>query len=130
MFNAFEKWKSLNTPVYIYSSGSIFAQKLLFGHTANGNLLPFLNGHYDTTIGMKVEVESYSRIFNEISNNEYSVDAVLFVTDNVLEYEAAVNAGMQSVIAVRPGNAPLPEDKEYNTLDSFTVLFDKFKFGQ
>lgn len=42
--------------VYIYSSGSVEAQKLIFGHSNVGNLLPYLSGHYDTHIGDKKSV--------------------------------------------------------------------------
>ena len=36
---ALRTWKGLHTPVYIYSSGSVEAQKLLFGYSEAGNLL-------------------------------------------------------------------------------------------
>lgn len=115
--------------MYIYSSGSIFAQKLLFGHTSKGNLLPYLSNHFDTTIGSKLEASSYTKIFESISQEgSLKIDEILFVTDNVREYEAAIEAGMKSMVAIRPGNAPLPEGKSYDSLESFDVLFEKFKF--
>ena len=50
---ALAAWNQAGRDVRIYSSGSIVAQKLFFGHTIQGNLLPRLRGHYDTTPGMK-----------------------------------------------------------------------------
>lgn len=50
------KWQSHGICNYIYSSGSIGAQKLLFAHTAQGNVLDLITDHFDTTTGMKQEV--------------------------------------------------------------------------
>src|SRR4051812_28902629 len=55
-------WKAAGLDMRIYSSGSIQAQKLFFGHTTAGNLLPFFRGHYDTTTGPKKEAASYASI--------------------------------------------------------------------
>src|SRR5215203_4815212 len=55
-------WNAAGKDVRIYSSGSITAQQLFFGHTIAGNLLPLLRGHYDTTTGPKKEAESYRKI--------------------------------------------------------------------
>ena len=79
VFASFKKWKDLNVPVYIYSSGSIEAQKLLFGWTHDGDLLPYLKGHFDTTIGSKVESTSYEAIYNEICKG-LDKSQVLFAT--------------------------------------------------
>jgi enolase-phosphatase E1 len=56
------RWREQGFDVRIYSSGSIAAQRLFFGHTTAGDLLPLLNGHYDTTTGPKREESSYRRI--------------------------------------------------------------------
>jgi enolase-phosphatase E1 len=58
---------SLKIPVYVYSSGSIEAQKLLFGWSTEGNLNQFFQGNFDTTIGSKTESESYHKITTEIN---------------------------------------------------------------
>jgi enolase-phosphatase E1 len=92
---ALKAWKAKGLYVFIYSSGSIEAQKLLFGHTEAGDLLQFIDGHYDTTSGSKIQSESYSTILKDISNQlkeklpSLSMKEVLFATDNIKEAEAA-----------------------------------------
>ena len=39
---AFHLWTSKGKKVYIYSSGSVEAQKLLFGYSVDGDLLPVI----------------------------------------------------------------------------------------
>lgn len=101
--------------IYIYSSGSVYAQKLLFRHVdVNRQLVDFtgrLLGYFDiTTSGYKQEKSSYERIAQEIGCR---VGEVIFYSDNVLEVKAALAAGMQAKVVVRPGNAPISaEDKK------------------
>jgi enolase-phosphatase E1 len=127
---ALKSWKKREIPVYIYSSGSVEAQKLLFGHTQDGNLLEYLEGHYDTKIGSKLEKESYERIVADISSKKnVKADDILFVSDNVLELEAAQDAGLQVCLAVRPGNPQTSTDngKKFKPVQTFDILFDKFQ---
>lgn len=37
---ALEKWKAEGKKIYIYSSGSVPAQKLLVGYSSKGDLMP------------------------------------------------------------------------------------------
>jgi methylthioribulose 1-phosphate dehydratase / enolase-phosphatase E1 len=91
--------------VYIYSSGSIGAQKLLFGHTTKGDLLSYFSGHFDTTSGGKKESQSYLNIAKSIGADP---GAITFVSDAVDELVAAKAAGIgQVVMSIRPGNVPL-----------------------
>lgn len=64
----------------IYSSGSIKAQKLLFGQTEFGDLLPYISGHFDTTSGHKQETQSYINISNDLACDPSDI---LFLTDIV-----------------------------------------------
>ena len=93
---ALEQWTSSGLDVRIYSSGSIEAQRLFFGHTAAGDLTPHLRGHYDTTTGPKRERESYARIAADMG---LEPRAILFVSDVGAELDAARAAGMASVRA-------------------------------
>lgn len=113
---AFQRWQKANIPIFIYSSGSIAAQKLLFGYTIDGNLLPYLSGHYDTTSGPKTEASSYERIAEHIGIQDKG--SVLFLSDNVKEVAAARQAGLQARIVSRPGNAEVPfeEQQKYGGL--------------
>ena len=101
-----EHWAGAGVPVYIYSSGSIGAQKLLFGHSEAGDLTRFLHGHFDTTIGSKKEAASYQAIADDIG---VAPASITFVTDNLAEAIAARAAGVEAVVSIRPGNPALPE---------------------
>ncbi|KAG2392734.1 hypothetical protein C9374_011459 [Naegleria lovaniensis] len=107
-FNFFERIRKQNScKIYIYSSGSVQAQKLLFQYSTHGNLLPFISDHFDTSnIGNKLEKESYEKIIEKIGVNK---SEILFLTDNIGEAEAAREAGVDAVLSVRPGTKPLPE---------------------
>jgi len=99
------KWcKDANIKVCIYSSGSIAAQKLLFGHTSEGDITSYFGGHFDTTSGNKREAASYGTIAKALG---VSPGEVVFVSDLEAEIDAASEAGMMAVVAARPGNAVL-----------------------
>ncbi|CAO3563937.1 unnamed protein product [Mortierella alpina] len=104
---AFDQWKAEGKKLYIYSSGSIPAQKLLFGHSEKGDLLHYFSGHYDTTIGQKIEAESYSKIAADIGVDP---ERALFLSDNIHEINAAKKAGFQAVVVDRPGNDHLSDE--------------------
>lgn len=86
---------------YIYSSGSVLAQRLLFSHTPEGDLTNLLAGYFDTEVGGKGESDSYRKIAEQIG---ISPSDGLFATDVLTEALAAREAGWQSVLMVRPGN--------------------------
>jgi len=99
---ALARWNAAGKDVRIYSSGSVQAQRLFFGHTIAGDLLPQFRGHYDTTTGGKKEAESYRRIAADFA---LPPAEVLFLSDIVAELDAARAAGMATALVVRPGNA-------------------------
>jgi len=101
-----EAFAGREVPVYIYSSGSVEAQELLFGHSVAGDLTAHLAGYFDTTTGPKKDAESYRRIARAI---EQPPGAIAFVTDSLDEAWAASAAGLDAYIALRPGNPELPE---------------------
>ncbi|XP_018095980.1 enolase-phosphatase E1 isoform X2 [Xenopus laevis] len=112
------QWRELGFKLYIYSSGSVEAQKLLFGYSIEGNLLKLLDGHFDTTVGHKVESKSYRNIADSI---RCSPENILFLTDVVKEAFAAEKAGLHVAVVMRPGNDALTdEDKSsYCCITSF-----------
>ncbi|KAJ1991331.1 enolase-phosphatase E1 [Dimargaris cristalligena] len=124
VIDAMQRWKELGKPVYIYSSGSIAAQKLLFRYTNKGDLTPGLQGYYDTTSGSKLSPESYAAITTDMG---FAPSRVLFVTDNPKEVQAARSAGLQTAASVRPGNPALPaemtDDPQQLIIQSFASLF-------
>ncbi|CAK1553917.1 unnamed protein product [Leptosia nina] len=119
---ALEQWRSVDgQKVYIYSSGSVQAQKLLFGQSLAGDLLKFIDGHFDTAVGAKQEVSSYKAIVEKIG---CAAEEILFLTDIVKEAEAAKNAGLYAAVVSREGNAPLPEESanSYPVIKTFSQL--------
>lgn len=94
-------WHARGIALYVYSSGSVHAQKLLFAHTAFGDLTPLFDGYFDTRSGAKTEAESYRRIAAEIGTPAVEI---LFLSDIVQELDAARDAGMQTCQLVRDGS--------------------------
>ena len=111
-------WHNANIGVSIYSSGSVAAQKLLFRHSERGDLTPLLSSYFDTTTGPKKVASSYAAIAQALG---CSPGEVLFVTDNLQEAVAARDAGVEAVLSIRPGNAPLDEHT-FRTITSFEAL--------
>ncbi|KAK9367499.1 HAD-like domain-containing protein [Lipomyces kononenkoae] len=111
VYKAFDKWTSHHKrSVFIYSSGSVDAQILLFAHTEHGDLTKGIMGYFDTVnAGIKTDPASYITIANEISLKVDPKD-ILFLSDNVKEIVAAKEAGWEAYIVERPGNAPLSEE--------------------
>ncbi|HTU70217.1 MAG TPA: acireductone synthase [Candidatus Baltobacteraceae bacterium] len=103
--DALRRFHDAGASLYIYSSGSVAAQKLLFGHSVAGDLLALFSGFYDTTIGGKREARSYERIVNEIG---VAPSEVIFFSDNVAELDAARAAGVQTVQLARPEDETVP----------------------
>jgi enolase-phosphatase E1 len=102
---AIATWNAAGKDVRIYSSGSVQAQKLFFGHTIAGDLLSQFRGHYDTTTGPKKEAESYRKIAAEYG---LPPREILFVSDIGAELDAAAAAGMQTALCVRDASQPPP----------------------
>ena len=100
---ALERWRAEGRTVAIFSSGSVLAQRLLFGHTPAGDLTPLIAGFFDTATGPKREPESYGRIASALS---VAPASVLFVSDVAEELDAARAAGFQTALCVRDGAPP------------------------
>ncbi|XP_012463714.1 probable bifunctional methylthioribulose-1-phosphate dehydratase/enolase-phosphatase E1 isoform X4 [Gossypium raimondii] len=117
---ALEKWHALGIKVYIYSSGSRLAQRLIFGNTNYGDLRKYLSGFFDTAVGYKRETRSYVEITESLGVDKPS--DILFVTDVYQEATAAKAAGLEVVISIRSGNGPLPENHGFKTINSFLEI--------
>lgn len=117
---AFEKWSEESIGICIYSSGSSFAQELLFAHTEAGDLTGFIKDYFDTKVGAKLEKESYLRIADALGLSPVEIAFFSDVTD---ELRAARAAGFQTVLCLRPGNPPQPDASDYLSLASFDELF-------
>jgi enolase-phosphatase E1 len=119
----FDTWHKAGIPIIIYSSGSVAAQKLLFQYTNSelGDMRGMISGYFDTVnAGVKRDKSSYEKI---AKSRKEDIRKWLFLSDQVQEVEAAKEAGMQSLIVVREGNAPLGDgDKRHNLIQSFDEI--------
>lgn len=95
-------WHDQGLKLYVYSSGSIAAQKLLFGFTEVGDLTPLFTDYFDTQTGHKRETDSYRKIADAIG---LPPGQVLFLSDIKEELDAAREAGMRTIQLVRPPQA-------------------------
>lgn len=99
-------WSSHGVKVHIYSSGSVQAQKLLFGYSDSGDLTGYFQTHFDiTTSGNKKQFSSYQKIASDLG---VSPSEIVFCSDSEAELIAATEAGIgYPIMTIRPGNAPL-----------------------
>jgi enolase-phosphatase E1 len=112
---ALRAWKDAGLDLYVYSSGSIQAQKLIFGCSEAGDLTALFSGYFDTTSGGKREAESYARIAAAIDR---PAGEILFLSDVVQELDAAREAGMATCGLAREGG----ELAGHPTVDSFAAI--------
>ncbi len=110
------EWHAAGHPIYVYSSGSIAAQKLYFAHSAEGDLTSLLSGHFDTTTGAKRQPASYRVIARKIGVDPTDI---VFLSDVEAELEAAEQAGMRTVWLTRDGR---PETATRPSVTSFTEI--------
>ena len=112
-------WQEKGIRLYVYSSGSVHAQKLLFGYTDFGDLTSLFEGYFDTRIGHKRETSSYEIIASEIG---VRAGDILFLSDIREELDAARTAGMQTRWLVREAeaidpNAPHPQVRDFDAIN-------------
>lgn len=112
-----QKWKRQGVRLYVFSSGSVLAQKLLFGHTAYGDLTPLFSGYFDTNIGAKKDAEAYRRIAAQIG---VSPGETLFLSDIPDELDAARASGMATTWLVRDG--PIHADAVHPQAKDFAAI--------
>lgn len=96
------RWHAEGLKLYVYSSGSVEAQKLIFGHTEYGDLQPLFSGYFDTRVGAKRETAAYQEILRQIG---LAAGSVLFLSDIGEELDAARTAGLQTTQLIRDAKA-------------------------
>lgn len=110
-----EKWSKQDVQLGVFSSGSVAAQKLIFGYSVSGDLTPFFSSYFDTKTGTKRDVQTYSKIAEILSLNP---NEILFLSDIYEELEAADQAGYQTIQLVRDS-----VEKQWKTqVNSFTEI--------
>jgi enolase-phosphatase E1 len=112
-------WQAAGIELYVYSSGSIVAQKVLFAHTFAGDLTPLFAGHFDTTIGVKREAASYAAIAAETG---FHPTEMLFLSDVEDELDAARAAGLSTARLLRPDDTPAGATSAHPAYVDFAAL--------
>ena len=118
---ALERWRARGIDIYIYSSGSVLAQRLLFGSTEAGDLTTFLNDYFDTAVGPKVSPDSYGVIAARI---HVPPPEILFVSDVGQELDAARTSGMRTALCVRGRSDAPPGAVSHPVIRSFAEIVD------
>jgi enolase-phosphatase E1 len=112
------EWRADGLRLYVYSSGSVPAQKLFFQYSEAGDLTPLFAGYFDTETGPKREVESYRRIAAAI---EEEPRHLLFLSDIVEELDAARAAGFHTGWLIREPQA-LPDSPRHAVYRDFDAI--------
>jgi enolase-phosphatase E1 len=112
------RWATAGLRLYVYSSGSVDAQKLIFGHSVAGDLAGLFSGFFDTRIGPKREPDSYARL--AIGINVPSAE-ILFLSDVEEELDAAATAGLRTCQLVREDDGTLASDRHHHAADFHDV---------
>lgn len=97
-----QRWHAAGLSLYVFSSGSVAAQKLIFAHSVSGDLSPLFSGYFDTTTGPKREAASYIKIAHSI---DLQPQNILFLSDTRQEIDAARAAGMDVRLIDRESRA-------------------------
>ena len=120
---ALRSWHAAGHPLAVYSSGSVAAQKLLFGHSSEGDLSPLFSAWFDTAVGGKREVASYQNIVAQLG---VPAREIVFLSDVVEELDAAREAGLRTVLLDRREDYPMPRMGEachgHERVESFAAI--------
>jgi enolase-phosphatase E1 len=115
---ALERWTE-HGRVAIYSSGSVESQKLLFRYSTFGDLSLLISDYFDTKIGAKTSAASYAAIAAAL---HVAPNEVCFFSDVVRELDPAREAGMDTRLVVRSGNAPIEDAHGHCVVESFDAI--------
>ncbi len=111
-------WHEDGIKLYVFSSGSVQAQKLIFGYSDFGDLTPLFSGYFDTTIGNKREVDAYFNIVEQIG---LPADTILFLSDNSEELDAARVVGMQTLLLIRDDSVNVSDHHAISNFDQIDL---------
>ncbi len=115
---ALRRWTTMGLRLFVYSSGSVEAQKLIFEHSVAGDLVPLFSGFFDTRVGGKRDAESYGRL--AIGMNLPPIE-VLFLSDVEEELDAAATAGLRTCQLVRENDGTVASDR-HETARNFAEI--------
>jgi len=117
-----QQWHQAGLQLAVYSSGSIQAQQLLYGHTEAGDLRGLFCGWFDTRTGNKKEASSYRAISQQLQCEPQSIT---FISDSRAECDAAKSAGLQVLFSLRPDNPDQEPGRHtvITSLDQVNTIF-------
>lgn len=103
--------------LYVYSSGSVKAQQLIFQYSDFGDIRPLFTDYFDTNVGAKQEAVAYANIISQLP---FSASEVLFLSDVVAELDAAKSAGLKTLHLIRDNQESSAEHHYINDFSQFT----------
>ena len=112
-----KNWKEQGINLGVFSSGSVPAQKLIFGYSIAGDLTPYFSYYFDTNTGGKREAATYAKIAKELNLDP---SEILFLSDIEEELLAAESTEYQTVQLARDGMTP--------SWKQFVTSFDELIF--
>lgn len=113
-----QRWHDQGIGLYVFSSGSVKAQQLLFGHSDYGDLTPLFRGYFDTTTGPKRDADAYRKIVAAIG---CPAGEVLFLSDVTAELDAAREAGLRTCLLARDGGPESGDHPVATRFDDITL---------
>lgn len=114
-FTALTQWQQQGIKLYVYSSGSVQAQQLLFRYSDFGDVTPLFSDYFDTRIGAKRDISSYAAILQQL---QLPPKQVLFLSDVAAELDAAKVLGIATVQLIRDGQSP----SDHPAVSSFSQI--------
>ncbi|ARN83167.1 acireductone synthase [Methylocystis bryophila] len=97
---AIRAWAAAGLRLFVYSSQSEEAQRMLLAHTPYGDLTPLFEGFLDTTFGQKIEPGSYRDLVERLA---LPAGAILLLSGNEEELDAARSEGLATARLMRDG---------------------------
>lgn len=121
--HSLRRWHDAGHRIAVFSSGSVAAQKLLFGHSEAGDLTPLFCAFFDTETGHKRDADSYRLIADALDRRP---ENIVFLSDVVEELDAAREAGMRTVLLDRREDYPQPREGDaahgHQRAESFATI--------
>ncbi|MEM6162161.1 acireductone synthase [Erwinia sp. P6884] len=115
---ALRAWRQQGVDLYVYSSGSVAAQKLLFGYSDEGDITALFSGYFDTHVGAKRETDAYRAI---AAKTGLPPDALLFLSDIRQELDAAQEAGWHTLQLIRGDADSESRHQQVNRFDQINL---------
>lgn len=112
-----KRWHEQGIKLFVFSSGSVQAQRLIFGYSSAGDLTSYFTDYFDTKIGNKRETTAYQTITKQTGVEPHEI---LFLSDIKQELDAAKEVGMRTIWLVRDG--PVKENAEHSQVNDFNEI--------